>query len=172
MVSMPFIVVVLFVLQRGMNLWLANEKTELASASSVLSDAVSLIREVKLAQAEVQESQKFGDACQRAGKSYKSYVKRLALQLGLVRFIVLVMFVQGFWFGSFLVQKNITSAGNVILVFWSCLMAASSFQGMAPFIAAINRASQALALLPDIATIEKTTTLMPPARQWRLSYAM
>ena len=148
MVSMPFIVLVLFFLQGGMNARLKDEKAHLATGSSILSDAVSLIHEVKIAQAEEQECEKFSRAAQRAGSSYAAYVIKLALQLGLVRFIVLVMFVQGFWFGCFLVQRDITSAGNVILVFWSCLMAASSFQSMAPFIASIILGSRALVQLP------------------------
>ena len=161
MISMPFIVLVLSLLQGGMNSRLKDEKAHLATGSSILSEAVSLIREVKIAQAEQQECEKFRRAAQRAGASYAAYVLRLALQLGLVRFIVLVMFVQGFWFGCFLVERGITSAGNVVLVFWSCLMAASSFQSMAPFIASIIRGSRALVQLPLSPGLSKHITPVP-----------
>ncbi|EDR11397.1 uncharacterized protein LACBIDRAFT_323952 [Laccaria bicolor S238N-H82] len=38
------------------------------------------------------------------------------------------MFVQGFWFGSKLVRGNKISAGDVMAVFWACLIATSNMQ--------------------------------------------
>lgn len=50
------------------------------------------------------------------------------LQQGLCRAIVLLIFVQGFYFGSFMVKHKGLKAGSVITVFWSCLNASAQFQ--------------------------------------------
>ena len=50
------------------------------------------------------------------------------LQEGICRVIVLLVFLQGFYFGSYMVKEHGLSAGNVVTVFWACLNAASLVQ--------------------------------------------
>ncbi|KAJ7280214.1 P-loop containing nucleoside triphosphate hydrolase protein [Mycena rebaudengoi] len=47
---------------------------------------------------------------------------------GLAQFTLMGMFVQGFWFGAGLVRRGTLGAGDVMAVFWACLMAATSVQ--------------------------------------------
>jgi ATP-binding cassette subfamily B (MDR/TAP) protein 1 len=42
------------------------------------------------------------------------------------------MFVQGFWYGGYLVLKGSLAPGAVVLVFWAALSAVNSLQIMSP----------------------------------------
>ncbi|KAF8965780.1 P-loop containing nucleoside triphosphate hydrolase protein [Flammula alnicola] len=50
------------------------------------------------------------------------------LTSGLAQFVMMAMFVQGFWFGAKLVREGRVSAGDVMAVFWACLIATSNLQ--------------------------------------------
>lgn len=50
-----------------------------------------------------------------------------ALLQGITRFLILAIFVQGFFFGSYMVRNHGLNAGNVMTVFWSCLAVAGGF---------------------------------------------
>jgi len=45
---------------------------------------------------------------------------------------MMAMFVQGFWFGAKLVREGKCSAGDVMAVFWACLIATSNLQMCIP----------------------------------------
>jgi ATP-binding cassette subfamily B (MDR/TAP) protein 1 len=48
------------------------------------------------------------------------------------QFVSMAMFVQGFWFGSKLVRDGKIGAGDVMAVFWACLIATSNLQMCIP----------------------------------------
>jgi ATP-binding cassette, subfamily B (MDR/TAP), member 1 len=56
----------------------------------------------------------------------------------------------GFWYGSVLVHKGEMTAGKVITVFWSTLMAVQSFQGILPHILTLAKAQAAAIILKSV----------------------
>jgi ATP-binding cassette, subfamily B (MDR/TAP), member 1 len=148
--SLPIIlVVVTFVaprMQRNINL----EKTHLSHAASHLIRSVTAIQTVKAFNSQRHEINRFDAILNLASTAYLRLATINGLQQGVVRFVVLAMFVQGFWFGGTLVQKGNLGAGNVVMVFWAALMAVSALQNISPQMIILEKgkvASSELAVL-------------------------
>ena len=148
--SLPVIVVVVALvaprMQRNVNL----EKTHLSRAASHLIRAITAITTVKAFTAQSHEISRFDMILNLATAAYLRLAQINALQQGIVRFVVLSMFVQGFWYGGSLVSRGDLEPGAVIMVFWSALMAVSSLQNLSPQMIILETgkvASSELALL-------------------------
>jgi ATP-binding cassette subfamily B (MDR/TAP) protein 1 len=66
---------------------------------------------------------------------------------GLAQFVMMGMFVQGFWFGAGIVKAGTIGAGDVMAVFWACLMAATNLQLCIPQFILLSRGKFALTSL-------------------------
>ena len=148
--SLPIIIVVISVvaprMQRNINL----EKTHLSHAASHLIRALTAITTVKAFNAQAHEISRFDMILNLATTAYLRLAQINGLQQGIVRFVVLAMFVQGFWYGGSLVLKGALEPGSVIMVFWAALMAVSSLQNISPQMIVLEKgkaASSELALL-------------------------
>ena len=148
--SLPVILVVVALvaprMQRNINL----EKTHLSHAASNLIRAVTAINTVKAFNAQNHEVSRFDAILNLASTAYLRLALINGCQQGIVRFVVLAMFVQGFWYGGTLVQQGSLEPGSVILVFWSALMAVSALQNLSPQLIGQEKgkvASSELALL-------------------------
>lgn len=148
--SLPIVVAVVALvaprMQRNINL----EKTHLAHAASHLIRAVTAITTVKAFNAQAHEITRFDAILNFATTAYLRLAQINGLQQGVVRFVVLAMFVQGFWYGGSLVSKGELDPGTVIMVFWSALMAVSSLQNISPQMIILEKgkaASSELSLL-------------------------
>src|SRR5277367_3218896 len=133
--SLPIIIVVVSLVAPRMQRNINLEKTHLAHAASHLIRAVTAITTVKAFNAQAHE---------------------------IARFVVLAMFVQGFWYGGSLVSSGRLEPGNVIMVFWSALMAVSALQNISPQILILEKgkvASAELSLLCSF-TPEKLAPVM------------
>jgi ATP-binding cassette subfamily B (MDR/TAP) protein 1 len=148
--SLPIIVTIVALvaprMQRNINL----EKTHLSHAASHLIRAVTAITTVKVFNAQSQEIIRFDTILNLATTAYLRLAQINGIQQGVVRFVVLAMFVQGFWYGGSLVQKGDIQAGSVIMVFWASLMAVNALQNISPMLIIIEKgkvASSELAAL-------------------------
>ena len=148
--SLPIIIIVVAIvapqMQRNINL----EKTHLAHAASNLIRAVTAIATVKAFNAQSHEVSRFDAILNLATTAYLRLAQINGIQQGIVRFVVLAMFVQGFWYGGSLVQRGVLEPGSVITVFWSALMAVSALQNLSPQLIGLEKgkvASSELALL-------------------------
>jgi ATP-binding cassette subfamily B (MDR/TAP) protein 1 len=164
--SLPIIIVLVVVvaprMQRNINL----EKTHLSHAASHLIRAVTAIQTVKAFNAQVHEIARFDTILNLATTAYLRLAQINGIQQGLVRFVVLAMFVQGFWYGGSLVSKGDLEPGQVIMVFWSTLMAVSCLQNISPQMIVLEKgkvASSELAVLCPI-TPDSTTPPKLPSR--------
>lgn len=130
--SLPIIVGVVTTvaprMQRNINL----EKTHLSHAGSHLIRAITAIQTVKAFNAQAHEIARFDAILNLATTAYLRLAQINSLQQGVVRFVVLAMFVQGFWYGGSLVSNGALEPGTVIMVFWSALMAVSALQNISP----------------------------------------
>jgi ATP-binding cassette subfamily B (MDR/TAP) protein 1 len=81
---------------------------------------------------------------------------------GAAQFVTMAMFVQGFWFGSKLVRDGKIGAGDVMAVFWACLITTSNLQMCIPqFILLAKGKFAAVALLT---LVEDSTHAQPQLR--------
>src|SRR5579871_3001267 len=96
--SLPIIILLVVLvaprMQRNINL----EKTYLSHAASHLIRAVTAIQTVKAFNAQVHEISRFDTILNLATTAYLRLAQINGLQQGIVRFVVLAMFVQGFWY--------------------------------------------------------------------------
>ncbi|GAO51296.1 hypothetical protein G7K_5401-t1 [Saitoella complicata NRRL Y-17804] len=141
--SIPFVIVVITVFTPRLQKHIEEEKGYLSNASSIVSRAVAAITTVKAFNGQKGETDKFSGVIASAARSYRALCNVSAFQHGVIRFIVLAMFVQGFWFGSYLVRKGKFSSGDVMTVFWSCLTACNTLQNISPQMVVLEKGKAA-----------------------------
>ncbi|KAF8153733.1 ABC transporter type 1, transmembrane domain-containing protein [Pholiota molesta] len=71
---------------------------------------------------------------------------------GGAQFVMMAMFVQGFWFGGKLVRDGKVGAGQVMAVFWACLIATSSLQMCIPQLIVLAKGKAAMAALLSLSS--------------------
>ena len=123
---------------------------ELTKASSIANDAVLAIDTVKCFNRQDFEIWQYRKAIERAARYYLRLVQANALQIGGLRLITLIMFVQGFWYGSHLVNTGRKNPGDILTAFWACLMATQAFERIQPEVVILEKGKAAGAALKSI----------------------
>ncbi len=77
---------------------------------------------------------------------------------GVSQFMVLTTFVTGFWYGAFLVRTGRNTPGDVMAVFWACLIASDNLQLIFPRLNKFNRGKEAMVSLLNL-----INTPLPPS---------
>ncbi|KAJ7097851.1 P-loop containing nucleoside triphosphate hydrolase protein [Mycena belliarum] len=108
------------------------ERSTTATAATHVDRAVTAISTVKAFNAEQYEHTTLSAACERMSIASKKLNAVWGLTSGLSQFVMMGMFVQGFWFGSKLVRDGKIGPGDVMAVFWACLIATSNLQMCIP----------------------------------------
>ncbi|KAH4274315.1 hypothetical protein HBI04_004950 [Parastagonospora nodorum] len=110
----------------------ANEQEDkLQTALKYITNAVQSIETVKCFNGERYELKVFTDITALAATIYMRVANLRSLQIGVMQFFTLSVFVQGFWYGTHLVRQGDRSIGQVITTFWAALMA---IQGITAFL--------------------------------------
>jgi ATP-binding cassette subfamily B (MDR/TAP) protein 1 len=139
------------------------QEIEMAKASSIVINALSCIDTVKCFNGQDYEARQYGLAVQKAAKFYLKQALNNGLQMGFLRFILTSMFVQGFWYGSYLVRNGDASTGTVITTFWSALMATRAWEDALPHLNVLQKGRAAAvalkAILQRVETGRKATTI-------------
>jgi ATP-binding cassette subfamily B (MDR/TAP) protein 1 len=109
---------------------LATERAQTAVAATLVDRALTPagITAVKACTAAAHEHARLAAVLARIERAVWRLVAVWGVTSGLAQFTLMGMFVQGFWFGAGLVRRGTLSAGDVMAVFWACLMAATSVQ--------------------------------------------
>lgn len=123
---------------------------ELTKASKIVHNAISAIDTVKCFNGQGFERWQYRKAVKRAARYYLCQAKANALQIGGLRLITLGMFVQGFWFGSHLVNTGQKDPGEILTAFWACLMATQAFEQIQPEVIVLEKGRAAGAKLKSI----------------------
>jgi ATP-binding cassette, subfamily B (MDR/TAP), member 1 len=130
--AVPVLMVVQALSQAFASPLLSAERNQTGVSATVIDRAISAISTVKVINAVPYETS-------RATQSFNN-LKSAAIKLNLVwgctsgmaQFVLMAMFVQGFWFGAKLVRENKIDPGDVMAVFWACLIATSNLQMRIP----------------------------------------
>ncbi|KAE8417868.1 P-loop containing nucleoside triphosphate hydrolase protein [Aspergillus pseudocaelatus] len=104
------------------------QQAELASASKVVNNTTTSIDTVKCLNGEAFELYNFSSRIDEAASQFLKQARLNSIQIALIRLMTYGMFVQGFWYGSFLASSGRLSPGDVLRTFWACLTAAQSIE--------------------------------------------
>ena len=146
-----------------------GQELEMAKASNFAINALSSIDTVKCFNGQDFELRQYVCAIRKAATFYLKQALNNGCQIGFVRFALTSMFVQGFWYGSYLVRKGDSSSGTVVTTFWSCLMATRAWEDILPHLNVLEKGRAAAIALKDIldkaedcGKIAKTATGITP----------
>jgi ATP-binding cassette subfamily B (MDR/TAP) protein 1 len=151
----PIIVILQIISQRVAGPLVAVERTQLGLAATLVERAISAIATVKAFNAASHEESAFLSATRELQDVAWRVNRVWAITSGFNQFIALGMFVQAFWFGAKLVRDGKVEVGNVMGVFWACLLATTNFQMCIPHLITLTKGKFAISSL--IALVEAPT---------------
>ncbi|KAI9641033.1 ATP-dependent permease [Ciborinia camelliae] len=111
---------ILYLISRKMGPAIEAQKRELSQASKFTNTALTAIDTVKAFNGQDQEVWQYFLAIKRSTVYYMIQARSNAFQFGITKFLMIGIFVQGFWYGISLVDHGL-DAGKVLTTFYSCL---------------------------------------------------
>jgi ATP-binding cassette subfamily B (MDR/TAP) protein 1 len=133
-------------------------------AATLVDRAVTAISTVKAFNAQTHEQ----TTLDRVLRQLRSAAIRLnalwGVSSGISHFVMMGMFVQGFWFGSTLVRSGKATAGDVMAVFWACLIATSNLQMCIPQLVFITKGKYSMASLLSLVDSPTSHPGLKPAK--------
>ncbi|KAG9306752.1 hypothetical protein G9A89_005652 [Geosiphon pyriformis] len=155
--SIPFLLGSLIFTSKAATPLIKKERSIFLKAGNILEYSLSAIRTIKIFNGEEKEEQRHLECLREADSVSGSLAWTFALRTGLMQFILLSLFVQGFWFGAILVANKKLSPGDVLSVFYSCLLAATAIKSILPLLAYFSRAKNAVRAINKL--LEKVAIL-------------
>jgi len=140
---------------------LAHEREQTGIAATIIDRAIAAIATVKAFNAAEMESQRANVSFLRLKKAATMLNRVWGTTSGIAQFVMMAMFVQGFWFGAKLVREGKCSAGDVMAVFWACLIATSNLQMCIPQF--ITLAKGKFAMVALLTLVGDTPSSSPPS---------
>ncbi|KAJ6256747.1 hypothetical protein Dda_8614 [Drechslerella dactyloides] len=118
-----------------------QQSLALGSAAQSISRAVKGIETVKYFNGQKVEFNLYSTAVRAAGLAYNRIAKHAALQNGILRFVTLMVFVQGFWYASTLVspQTSFVEVAGYMTTFWACLIAGQQVESLLPVVVILEK---------------------------------
>ena len=150
--TIPFAIIVLGRMSAQMQPNIDGQAQHLSTASKFVNNAFQAIDTIKCFNGQDYEIWQYSRAIKKAGTKYLRQAAANALQIGFTRFVTQSMFVQGFWYGSYLVMKGKKDPGQVLTAFWSCLMALQAVEQILPQMIVLEKGRAAGATLEAILT--------------------
>ncbi|KAJ7302356.1 P-loop containing nucleoside triphosphate hydrolase protein [Mycena albidolilacea] len=141
---------------------LATERQQTAVAATLVDRAAAGISTVKAFTAAPHEQRALAAVLARMDAAVRRLVAVWGCTSGLAQFVMMALFVQGFWFGARGVRAGHIGAGDVMAVFWACLMAATNLQLCIPQFIILSRGKFALASL--LALVDAEEDVEPQAQ--------
>ncbi|CAD6887555.1 unnamed protein product [Tilletia laevis] len=151
------------------------EQNALSEAGRLVQETVTSITAVKAFNGQKREFSRLRAVLQQSSQAWNRTSLVWSLRSGLASSMMLAMFVQGFWYGSHLVQTGQASAGIVMTVFWSCLLVTTSteqaLRAMLPLqkgkIAAANIRTMCIIQPSSTYTTSRSVLINDPPTLWR-----
>ncbi|KDR66454.1 hypothetical protein GALMADRAFT_1152567 [Galerina marginata CBS 339.88] len=129
---------------------LHHEREETARAATTIERAVSAISTVKAFNAAPYEAARASASFARLQTAARKLNGVWGVTSGMAQFVMMAMFVQGFWFGAKLVREGKVQPGDVMAVFWACLIATSNLQMCVPMMITLAKGKAAMVGLMDL----------------------
>jgi ATP-binding cassette subfamily B (MDR/TAP) protein 1 len=123
------------------------QQRELTRASKLASCAISSIETVKVFNGQESELVRYSSAIQDAARWYLRQALACAIEVGCIHLLTFGMFVQGFWYGGYLVSRGELNAGQVLTTFWACFQATQSIEDIIPQLLVLERGRSSASFL-------------------------
>lgn len=160
--AVPVIVFVQGISQNLVGPFVQASKKETAVSGTLIERAVNAIATIKAFNAQAHEQGQFAASIARmTSMDVKSNIG-WGICGGMSQFISMAMFVQGFWFGTKLVRDGSAQPGDVMSVFWACLIASSNLQMCLPQVIVVNNGKWAVAELLSMTEPRDSSKQMSP----------
>ena len=127
-----------------------EQNLHLTTAASIAHDTIHAIEIVKSFNAQAFEAERYAKIIAVAGRCYHRIAKANGLQIGFLRFMTHCIFVQGFWYGSYLVHAHGRNSGTVLTTFWAFITAIEAVEGIMPQFVVLKKGIVAAASLGDL----------------------
>jgi ATP-binding cassette, subfamily B (MDR/TAP), member 1 len=157
--TFPLLVILQGVSQSLATPLLASERSYTASAATLVSRAVTCISTVKAFNATSHEKKSLSSILSRLQSVSVRLTVVWSIVSYLAQFLTMAMFVQGFWFGAKLVRDGRVSAGDVVAVFWECIIATSNLQMCIPQLIVLAKGKASMASLLSLVPTSSTTMI-------------
>lgn len=141
---------------------LAVERSQTATAATLVDRAVTAIATVKAFNAATHEQLTLSKVLENIREAARKCNTVWGVTTSFAQFVMMAMFVQGFWYGARLVKSGSVSAGDVMAVFWACLIATSNLQMCIPQFIILAKGKFAMVSL--ISLVESSTPSPLPSR--------
>ncbi|EMD90823.1 putative ABC transporter [Bipolaris maydis C5] len=132
MSSIPFLYLFLTLVANRQLLRTREQSEMLQAALKNMTTAISNIEAVKSLNGEQYELHIFEKTAGLAARLYRRVANFRSMQIGIMQFFTISIFVQGFWYGKYLVGNGDGEASDILTTFWSVLMATSSLASVMP----------------------------------------
>ena len=162
--AIPIAAVLLAWISARMQPAIESQAEQLTQASKFANNAIIAIDTVKCFNGQDYELWQYIEAIKRAALCYLTQARANALQIALVRMTLLGMFVQGFYYGSHLVDIGDRTSGQIVTAFWACLTATQTMEQLIPQMIVLEKgrvaAATLLAVLNKVEKGRKVTRMM------------
>lgn len=154
--TIPLVVIVQIITQvRAASLYSA-ERRGFAEASTDVERCTNAISTVKAHNAQAAEKARFDGMIDRVKVALVKQAVVWGLSISLTDFLLLATFVSGFWYGADLVRQGKLQSGDVMTIFWACLLASSYLQQAVPTLTFITKGKMSMASLMTVVREIKT----------------
>ncbi|KAH3673355.1 hypothetical protein WICPIJ_009844 [Wickerhamomyces pijperi] len=157
--STPLITFLSYFFTRYIEKYQKLENTETAGAAKILDWSLSSAKLVRVFSTQDIEYEKFADAVNKSKNAFLKLTLLASGNNGILKFLMLCMFVQAFWFGSTEVRNGHLTAGKVVTCFTSCLILGETFKSLLPQILMIQKARVAIKRLQEFIELREVSTI-------------
>lgn len=130
--TVPVSMAALSLISQGLDTAIAAQKAELAEAAKLVTAAVTAIDLVKVYNEFDNEVWQYMQTTRRARAYFLQQAHRNSLQMGYIKFWMVGLFVVGFYFAVYLVNKGSITAGEAMTTFYSAMTALQALEGFGP----------------------------------------
>ncbi|CDW99090.1 hypothetical protein [Sporisorium scitamineum] len=119
--------------------WMQRERVSTTQATSMVERVVEAINTVKAFNAQSRERERLARQLKEGCRAFRRVLLWWAVRFGVTSGLVFATFVQGFWFGSHLVDKGRLTPGQVMTVFMSSLLVSSTLNEIVQALSYIDK---------------------------------
>jgi ATP-binding cassette subfamily B (MDR/TAP) protein 1 len=148
--SIPIAAGVLWLISRRLQPAIEAQKRALNEASKFADMAINAVDTVKVFNGQDHEVRQYVATIKKAAKLYMIQANANSLQMGFSRFLLIVLFVAGFWYGLVLYNEGGLTPGNVLTTFYSFLMANQAVELLLPQLLVLSKGMSAGETLKQI----------------------
>lgn len=149
MASIPLAALPTFFLGRLLEKEVLAQKAEQVGANRIAAASLTGIDLVKVYNTKEHELYSYKQSVRAAGTHARSQTRWNALQTAFLKLYMITMFVVGFFFGVFQVNRGAMRVGDVLVTFYAALTAFQGIEGLGPHILTLIKGKAAGKALTD-----------------------